>query len=82
MLDAFKSVLPGWAIALVVLALSAIVAGVVAWQAVGTWEAVVVAVCAAILGPGAVGVKALTSSAKDEPPPPPVDPTATAPVTP
>jgi membrane protein YdbS with pleckstrin-like domain len=78
MLDGLKQWVPGWLIALVVLLLSAVVAGVVAWQAAGTWEAVVVAVCAAILGPGVIGAKALTSGT----PTPPSDPTATAPVTP
>ena len=68
MLDVLKQWVPGWLIAVVVLALSAVVAGVVAWEAAGTWEAVVVAVCAAILGPGAVGVKALTSGKPPAPP--------------
>jgi hypothetical protein len=62
MLDAFKAVLPGWAIALIVLVLSAVVAGVAAWETSGTVGAVIVAVAAAILGPGLIGAKALTSS--------------------
>ncbi len=71
MLDVLKQWVPGWLIALVVLLLSAVVAGVIAWQAAGTWEAVVVAVCAAILGPGVVGAKALTNGDKNPPSPPP-----------
>lgn len=77
MLDALKQWVPGWAIALAVLVLSAVAAGVIAWETTGTWEAVIVAVCAAILGPGAIGVRALTSSNGQPPCPPPA-----APVTP
>jgi hypothetical protein len=74
MLDVLKQWVPGWLIAGVVLVLSAVVAGVVAWEAAGTWEAVIVAVCAAILGPGAIGVKALTSAPPSPPAPPAVTP--------
>jgi hypothetical protein len=79
--EALKTILPAWAVVLLVLILSAAFAGLGAWVASGgNVIATVSAIIACILGPGAWSAKSVIG---DSPPKsPPDDPTATAPVTP
>jgi hypothetical protein len=76
MFENLKGFLPGWAYALILMVLTAALAGMAAWETTGTWTAVIVAVLSSVLGVGALGAKGMGSGN------PPTDPTATAPVTP
>lgn len=66
-METLKSLLPAWASALIVMLLSATLAGVVAWQAGGDAGQVTIAVLCSVLGVGVAGAKALPAQAAAKP---------------